>query len=82
MIHASDQYALEGDQDNQAVAENVVVKGAEELRGEEWGKPALAEKFSARAMMSGGVMIPMNDANTCCRPTSAALLCGNRSSRA
>ena len=42
VVHARDQDALEGDQDDEAVAEDVVVEGAEELGGEERREAPLA----------------------------------------
>jgi len=42
MVHASNQDALKRDQDHEAVAENIVVEGAEELGREEWREAPLA----------------------------------------
>ena len=44
MIHAGNEDALERDQDDEAVAEDIVVEGAEELGGEKGRKASLAEQ--------------------------------------
>ncbi|NND46770.1 MAG: hypothetical protein HKN55_03825 [Woeseiaceae bacterium] len=44
MIHSRNKHALESDQDDKAVAKDVVVQGPEELRREKWGKSPLAEE--------------------------------------
>ena len=41
MVQASDEDALKCDQNDQTVAENIVVEGAEELSCEERREPAL-----------------------------------------
>lgn len=44
MVHSGNEYALESNQYDEAVAKDVVVQGAEELRGEERGESPLAEE--------------------------------------
>ena len=44
MVHARNQDALECDQDHKAIAEDIIVEGAEELGCEEWREAPLVQQ--------------------------------------
>jgi hypothetical protein len=43
VVHASNEYTLERDENDEALPKNVVVEGTEELRDEKRGETALTE---------------------------------------